>query len=366
MSKHTDRSFLIGFSLPGLYQHILRGVASYQELGSRVLRQIETANAFRQTEIVKELAGILLGIPIKEYQLAAQYHLVLCKCREKKYQSDVLERIAEQSQTYKAKALISRAAFDTHQGQFESAFHYYAEALKAAPTVQDVVKASTGIATLKSLEGYNRLALKDIESLIPLLRFAEPLNYFEVINSYAVELLATNRTLDALHASSIAVASPFGPYYPEWQETLSEIKSKPRRPSTVTISRPQIEAYDPAAYDPAVELAGVSQARVEAAIEFMKENFHREIALIDLARTVNLSLSRFSSIFKTETGLSPIDYLTKLRLDRASRLLKTTFRSVKEVMVAVGYNNNSNFGRQFKRQFGATPSEYGDRAVRRH
>lgn len=85
MSKQTESSRLIVSSVPGLYQHLLSGAAGYQELGSRVLRQIEAANAFRQTEKVKELARILAHIPIREYQLASQYHLVLCKCRESEY-----------------------------------------------------------------------------------------------------------------------------------------------------------------------------------------------------------------------------------------------------------------------------------------
>ena len=101
MSKQTESSLLIVSSVPALYQQLLSGTASYQELGSRVLRQMEAANAFHQTEKVKELARILVHIPIREYQLAAQYHLVLCKCREMEYHADVLERIAEQAQTYR-------------------------------------------------------------------------------------------------------------------------------------------------------------------------------------------------------------------------------------------------------------------------
>lgn len=101
-------------------------MAGYQELGNRVLRELEIANAFHQEERVKELARVLIHIPIKEYQLAAQYYLVLCKCREKEYHADVLERIAEQAQTYKAKALISRGALEVYQSNPERALYFYA------------------------------------------------------------------------------------------------------------------------------------------------------------------------------------------------------------------------------------------------
>jgi tetratricopeptide (TPR) repeat protein len=98
------------------------------------------------------------------------------------YHTGTLEKIIEQTQTYKAKAFTARAAFEVYRGNTEQAFYFYNEALKTNPTISDYIKASTGIATLKSLEGFNRLALADLEKLIPLLRHADPLNHFEVNN----------------------------------------------------------------------------------------------------------------------------------------------------------------------------------------
>lgn len=342
-------------SVPALYQRLLKGAATYQELGNRVLGQIEAANAFKQTETVKELAGILARIPIREYQLAAEYHLVLCKCREREYQSEVLEQIAERSQGLKAKALVSRGAIEFYQDNFEGALYFYTEALKPASTISDFIKASTGIATVKSTEGYHASAIRDLEGLIPLLTYADPLTYFQMVNSYAVELLEAGRLAEAQGVALIAASSPLGPFRPEWGETFSDVQLRSRKRSTVTISR-QIEAYEPE-----IELSTITKARVEAAIEFMNENYHRKIVLGDMTKTVNLSTDRFTHIFRIETGFTPIDYLIRLRLEKASNLLKSSFLSVKQVMAAVGYNNKSNFARHFKRQFGATPSEYRDR-----
>ena len=241
MSKQTESSFLIASSLPALYQHLLTGAVSYQELGNRILRQIKAAYDFRQVEQVRDLARLLINVPIGEFQLIAQYYLVWCKCRELEYHSDILERIAEQTQTYKSKALISRAAFDVYQGNIESAFYFYSEALKTPSTVSDLIKALTGIATVKSIEGFNKLALRDLENLLPLLRYAEPLTYFEAINSYAVELLANHRVGEAQDLSVIAVSSPFGPFYPQFQETLSEAKSQLKQRSVIAISSRRIE-----------------------------------------------------------------------------------------------------------------------------
>jgi hypothetical protein len=235
MSKQTDSNLLIVSSVPALYQHLLRGVASYEELGNRILRKIKTAYSFRQVEEVRELARMLARLPITECQLVAQYYLVWCKCRELKYHSDILERIAEQTQIYKAKALISRGTFDLYEGKSESAIYFYTEAIKASASPSDYIVAARGIAATKSTEGFHASALRDLERLIPFLKYAEPLTYFEVMNSYAVELLATNRFSDAQDALLIAVSSPYGPFYSEWQETLSEVKSKRRRSSGVTV-----------------------------------------------------------------------------------------------------------------------------------
>lgn len=239
MSNETESSFFIVSPLAkhaGFYQQLFSGIATYEELGNRVLKQIKAAHAFRQTDKVRELARLLLNFPIKEYQLIAQYYLVWCKCREFQYHDKVLENISEQTQTYKAKALISRAAFEVYKGNMEQALYFYTEALETKPTLSDYIKASTGIATVKSMEGFHKSALKDLENLIPLLAHADPLNHFEVVNSYAVESLENNRVEQAYNASLLAVSSPFGPYYPEWQQTHSEAIQAHKGRSTVYIT----------------------------------------------------------------------------------------------------------------------------------
>jgi len=342
--------------VPELYQHLLSGAAGYQEFGSRVLRQIEAANAFRQTEKVKELASILVHIPIREYQLAAQYHLVLCKCREKEYQSEALERIAEHSNSYRAKALISRAAFDLYQGNAKGALYFYTEALRVNPTVSDFIKASTGIATLKAAEGFSDSALKDIEMLIPILHHAEPLTLFQTLNSYAVELTERGRIHEAHNVLTRAASSPLAPFYPELRASFSDVRLRPKRRSTVIVARPRIEPYEPE-----IEIPRIAKARVQAGIDFMNENYQRKIALREIAEAVNISVDQFSHIFKIETGLSPIDYLIRLRMEKASWLLKTSFLTIKQVMAAVGYNSKGHFAKHFKRHYGLSPSEYRGR-----
>lgn len=312
MSKQTESNRLIfpSFSrVAEFYQQLLSGITTYEELGTRILNRIETAHAFRQVERVRELARILINVPIREYQLIAQYYLVWCKCQDLQFHSDILEQIVEKTQAYKAKALISRAAFDVYQGNIDQAFHFYTEALKTRPALSDFIKASTGIATLKSMEGFHTSALRDLERLLPLLSYAEPLNYFEVINSCAVELIANNRLSEAHNASVVAVSSPLGPFYPEWQETLSDVRSRQKRRSTVAFSRTQIEQESESELEVPEDV--ITRARVRTVIDYMKANLHRPIKLTELAGAVNLSPRYFSQLFKIETGIAPGEILDK-------------------------------------------------------
>lgn len=221
------------------------------------------------------------------------------------------------------------------------------------------LQAMRGIAVLKSTEGFHESAVKDLETILPIIRFA-PLNiYLDFLNSYAVDLSAVGRLHEATNVSSLVVASPLSARYPEWQETLSEIRSKQKRRSTVAISRPEIEREFEA--EPDVIEDALQAARIQTVIDFMSANLHRAITLPELAEIVHLSTSRFSDIFKIQTGLSPIAYLIKLRIEKAHELLITRFESIKEIMAMVGYSDRANFLRHFRRYFEFAPSEYRKR-----
>ena len=82
------------------------------------------------------------------------------------------------------------------------------------------------------------------------------------------------------------------------------------------------------------------------------------VRIADIARGVNLSTSRFTHLFHAEVGASPARYLLALRMTRARLLLERTFLSIKEVMAQVGCNDASHFSRDFRRFFGASPSDW--------
>jgi len=105
-----------------------------------------------------------------------------------------------------------------------------------------------------------------------------------------------------------------------------------------------------------------SNPRVTTVIEFMEANLDRKISLSEMAGVANLSRSHLSHLFKTQTGLSPGEYVRRLRMDKATHLLATTLLSIKQIMAITGYGNRSDFLRHFKRYYEVTPTEYRNRA----
>ena len=73
-----------------------------------------------------------------------------------------------------------------------------------------------------------------------------------------------------------------------------------------------------------------------------------------------LFISRSQLFRKTErlTGYSPAELLRIMRLKAAARILKKGHQNISDVMYAVGFNNQSNFAKNFKKMFGSSPSDY--------
>ena len=101
-----------------------------------------------------------------------------------------------------------------------------------------------------------------------------------------------------------------------------------------------------------------SMSVVNKAKQYIDENYMKELTLDDVSRVVNISSYYFSKVFKEETGENFIDYLTKLRIESAKKLLKTTNKSMKEISAEVGYSDPNYFSRNFKKYTVKTPTDY--------
>jgi two-component system response regulator YesN len=99
-------------------------------------------------------------------------------------------------------------------------------------------------------------------------------------------------------------------------------------------------------------------ARVQKAMAFIEENYHRDLSLERVAAAVHLSIWHLCHLFKAETGETFVRHLKAVRMQRAKQLLENNSLSIKEVMNKVGMRDQSHFAKDFRRAYGLTPSEF--------
>ncbi len=105
-------------------------------------------------------------------------------------------------------------------------------------------------------------------------------------------------------------------------------------------------------------IAKSQNTALEPAISYMQEHYAEEIYMSELADRCFLGSSQFIKRFKEHCGVTPISYLTNLRIDKAKYYLIKTEKPVSEIASLVGFDDASYFTRVFKRSEKMTPKEY--------
>ncbi|MDR3118867.1 MAG: AraC family transcriptional regulator [Mediterranea sp.] len=105
------------------------------------------------------------------------------------------------------------------------------------------------------------------------------------------------------------------------------------------------------------EIGDVGQ-KIEQAKIIMNENVFKDVDPEELAMKLNISYSWFRKVFKDYTGYAPAKYFHELKLRKAKQLLVETSRSVKEISYMLDYKSTEYFFSLFKKQTGFTPLEY--------
>jgi AraC-like DNA-binding protein len=101
--------------------------------------------------------------------------------------------------------------------------------------------------------------------------------------------------------------------------------------------------------------------RIKKVFEHVMQNFKEDIMLADVAELANMSESAFSRYFKKRTRKTFSTFLTEIRIEHACKLLQKDKLSISEVSYESGFNNLSNFNRQFKTLKNTTPLNYRSR-----
>lgn len=98
-------------------------------------------------------------------------------------------------------------------------------------------------------------------------------------------------------------------------------------------------------------------ARISRALSAIHNNYPSKIDVEKLSGLANMSVSTFHRVFKEVTSESPVQYLKKIRLNKARDLILSRQMKVYTAADQVGYESVSQFSREFKRYFGQSPAE---------
>ena len=224
--KVPTNRFIVSSLRAGFYQQLFKEISGFQELGQKLVREIETAQAFRQIGRVDELSLILSGLPIREHQLIGQYYQGMCVQHIGGNAKDIFERVVEESRTYKTRALMSLAMAEARRGDYDEELKYFKEASKTTNNPSLIVEVSRGIGIVRAKEGDHEQSVKEFERIFPLIKYTTPISYYQYLNSFAVELAEVGRLEEASKICDVLLAFPYVFAYPEWRETAEEIRLK--------------------------------------------------------------------------------------------------------------------------------------------
>ena len=100
------------------------------------------------------------------------------------------------------------------------------------------------------------------------------------------------------------------------------------------------------------------ETHLQKATDYIMQNYHRHITVQEIADFCGVHRSYLFQIFTASLKLSPLQFLINYRIRKAGELLRTTNYSIGEVSLMVGYPNQMNFARAFKRVTGFTPIKW--------
>jgi AraC-like DNA-binding protein len=100
---------------------------------------------------------------------------------------------------------------------------------------------------------------------------------------------------------------------------------------------------------------GGNTNRITKAVQTLRTRFNESLSIDDMARELGMSVSSFHQHFKTATSMSPLQFQKLLRLQEARRLLLTEDLDAGSAAERVGYDDASQFTREYKRLFGDPP-----------
>lgn len=126
------------------------------------------------------------------------------------------------------------------------------------------------------------------------------------------------------------------------------------QPAGLASLSPSHQAVTLVAAQEQTPVGSLAPHQLKRAIELLLANLNGSLGIIEIAQACNLTRSHFSRAFKLSTGLSPVEWRLRARLERAKELLATSL-SLAEVGLEAGFCDQSHFTRAFSRWTGKPP-----------
>ena len=105
--------------------------------------------------------------------------------------------------------------------------------------------------------------------------------------------------------------------------------------------------------------------QINAVVDQVTRNLGQSLTLADYAQQLDMSESRFSRLFRRATGNTFVDFVNRVRINRACQLLMESDRYITHICYEVGFNNVANFNRRFLEIKGMTPRDFRRQALHR-
>jgi transcriptional regulator GlxA family with amidase domain len=100
------------------------------------------------------------------------------------------------------------------------------------------------------------------------------------------------------------------------------------------------------------------RTELDEVLVWIEQHAHRELTLTDIAQRAALSLRTLNRRFQAETGQTPMQWVTGVRVRHAQELLESTSYGVERIGRQVGFTSSANFREQFRRLSGVAPQNY--------
>ena len=206
------------------------------------------------------------------------------------------------------------------------------------------------------IEKLKYIEIDDIENVIEV--------FFESINKDKKKslLFAYNILIDLLMAAARLIEELDG----DTNKIIPE-KNKPELLLEIAGSNNELKKFISNILEKVIEFRNSCEnlrygSVIRTAKEYINQNYSKtEISLHTVAEEVALSPNHFSTIFAQEMGETFIEYLTKVRMEKAKNYLVTTKMKSSEIAYSVGYNEPHYFSYLFKKNIGVTPTEFRNR-----